>query len=200
MYKYNGGHIEIITGPMFSGKTEELIRRLNRALYADQKVLLFKPTIDDRYSRNHVVSHSKKKFKSINVSDSGEINNYIEDMNEFVDVIAIDEVQFLGQKPGEEDFLIQMINVFADMDIRVILTGLDQDFKGEPFDIVSKLMSAAEKVDKLSAVCVECGAPATRTQRIIDGKPAKYSDPVILVGADESYEARCRKCHEVINE
>jgi thymidine kinase len=183
---------------MFSGKTEELIRRLKRAVYAKKKIALFKPLMDDRYSKDEVVSHSNYKFESVDVESPKDIELHILNTSHIVDIIAIDEVQFLCKNHEEEKYLVKLINSFADLGARVIITGLDQDFKGNHFSIVSKLMAAAEVVDKLSAICVNCGALATKTQRIIDGQPAAADSPIILVGGDESYEARCRNCHEVL--
>jgi len=184
----NHGWIEVIVGPMFSGKSEELIRRINRARIARQKVQVFKHSIDDRYGIDHVVSHNGIRIEAIKVSGSEDIKKYIEDD---ALVIAIDEVQFFDK--GVVDLCVKL----ADEGKRVIAAGLDQNFRGEPFGPAPELMSAAEFVDKIQAICIKCGNPATRTQRMIDGKPASYDDPIILVGAKESYEARCRKCHEV---
>lgn len=182
------GWIEVVVGPMFSGKSEELIRRINRAKIAKQKVQVFKHGIDDRYAADHVVSHNGKRTEAAKVMTSAEIYKSIE-ADTFV--VAIDEVQFFDA--GIVDLCIRL----ADEGRRVIAAGLDQDFKGEPFGPTPALMSAAEFVDKIQAICIKCGNPATRTQRLINGNPASYHDPIILVGATESYEARCRKCHEV---
>ncbi len=188
-YSKNGS-IEIIVGPMYAGKSEELIRRVNRAKIANLRVLSFKPAIDNRYSDNHITSHNGKKLECISVTNAAEILQYI--INEEFDVLSIDEVQFL------EEEIIGICQRVADMDKRVICSGLDMDFRGEPFKIVPDLMAIAENVTKLTAICMKCKMPATRTQRIVNGKPAKYDDPTIMVGANESYEARCRACHEVI--
>jgi thymidine kinase len=182
------GWIEVITGPMFAGKSEELIRRLKRLDYAKKSTIVFKPLIDNRYGDSHVVSHSKLSRKSINIDNSSDILKYINDKTY---AIAIDEVQFL--KPD----IVPIIQALANRGIRIILSGLDNDFRGEPFPVMATLLAQAEFVTKLTAICVVCGAPATRTQRIIDGKPANYNDPIIKLGADESYESRCRHCHEV---
>lgn len=184
----NHGWIEVIVGPMFSGKSEELIRRINRARIAKQKVQVFKHCIDDRYGIDHVVSHNGIKIDAIRVRDSKDVEKYVE---EDTFVVAIDEIQFFDQG------VVDVCNRLADKGKRVIVAGLDQDFRGEPFGPTPELMSAAEFVDKIQAICMKCGNPATRTQRLINGKPASYNDPIILVGAKESYEARCRKCHEV---
>jgi thymidine kinase len=182
------GWIEVITGPMFAGKTEELIRRIRRLEYAKQNIIVFKPTIDDRYSNNEVVSHNQSRTKSINITHSKEILDYV-DME--TNVVAIDEVQFLDEQ------VVEICEYLADKGKRVIVSGLDRDFRGEPFSFMPKLMALAEYVTKLSAICVKCATPATRTQRIIDGRPANYYDPIILVGAKDTYEARCRECHKV---
>ncbi|KYC98892.1 Thymidine kinase [Bacillus amyloliquefaciens] len=173
---------------MFSGKSEELIRRVKRATYAKQEVKVFKPAIDNRYSEEAVVSHNGTSMTSHVISSSAEIWDHI---SESTDVIAVDEVQFFGES------IIDDLSMLADKGYRVIAAGLDMDFRGEPFGVVPDLMAVAESVTKLQAVCSVCGSPASRTQRLIDGKPASYDDPVILVGASESYEARCRHHHEV---
>jgi thymidine kinase len=182
------GWIEVITGPMFAGKTEELLRRVKRLEYAKQNIVVFKPLIDNRYAENEVVSHNENRTRSVNISQAKEIFEYV-DKN--TDVVAIDEVQFLDEEA------VKIIEFLADKGIRVIVSGLDREFRGEPFTFMPKLLAVAEYVTKLTAVCVQCGAPATRTQRIVNGKPARYNDPIVLIGAEESYEARCRKCHKV---
>lgn len=187
-HRYDGGWIEVICGSMFSGKTEELIRRLRRAEYARQKVQVFKPALDDRYDKAKVSSHSGDQFQAIPVSSVQEITALIEpDTN----VIGIDEVQFLGWEVAD------LCNDLANAGKRVILAGLDMDFRGEPFGPMPLLMAQAESVDKLQAICMVCGSPASRTQRLVDGLPASYDAPIILVGTAESYQARCRKCHEI---
>ncbi|MGJ0906867.1 thymidine kinase [Clostridium botulinum] len=180
------GWIEVVAGPMYSGKTEELIRRIRRAEIAKQKVQVFKPEIDNRYSKQDVVSHAGDKIQSVPVKSSKEI---LKKLLDDTDVIGIDEAQFF------DDSLVEIVSKIANNNRRVICAGLDMDFKGEPFGPMPKLMAIAEFVDKIQAVCMVCNNPATRTQRLIDGKPAKKSDPVVLIGAQESYEARCRKCH-----
>jgi thymidine kinase len=183
-----GGWIEVICGGMFAGKTEELIRRVKRAKIARQKVQVFKPSIDDRYATDKVASHSGVQFDAIVVRDASEIAELVEpDTN----VVAIDEVHFFDKT------IVDIVNDLADRGVRVIIAGLDMDFRGEPFGPMPILMAQAEKVDKLHAICVICGGEASRTQRLIEGKPASYDDPIILVGGSESYEARCRSCHEV---
>lgn len=185
------GWIEVICGCMFAGKTEELIRRINRITYAKKDILVFKPKIDNRYDEGSVVSHSQKKIKSIVISEASEILTHLKDKMPYA--IAVDEVQFFN------DDLIGVVDSLANSGVRVIVAGLDQDFRGEPFGIMPKLLARAEYVTKLNAICQVCGQPATRTQRIIDGQPADYNDPIILVSAAEKYEARCRHCHQVPN-
>lgn len=189
MYRPSGhGYIEAVVGPMYSGKSEELIRRLKRAKIAKQEVIVFKPCIDNRYSKEDVVSHSGISIRAIAINHTEEIHKYITDETQ---VVGIDEVQFF------DEGIVEVALELADKGIRVIAAGLDLDFKAEPFGPVPELLARAEFVDKLQAVCVKCGAPATRTQRLINKEPARYDDPIILVGATESYEARCRKCHRI---
>lgn len=185
------GWIEVICGSMFAGKTEELIRRINRIQYAKRDCLVFKPAIDDRYSYSEVVSHSQRKAKSIPVKDSKEVSEYLEKLVKLPYAVAFDEAQFF------DDGLINICEDLANKGVRVICAGLDRDFRGEPFGIMPFLLARAEYVTKLQAICQICGNPATRTQRIINGEPAHYDDPIILVSAKEKYEARCRHCHEV---
>ncbi len=187
-HSYDGGWIELICGSMFCGKTEELIRRLVRAEIAKQKVQVFKPEIDKRYDADKVSSHSGSKHEALVIKDILEIRDLVEDDT---DVIAIDEVQFFDWQIAE------LCDMFANQGRRVILAGLDLDFRGEPFGPMPLLMAQAEVVDKLQAICMICGAPASRTQRLIDGQPAYYDDPIIMVGASEVYEARCRRHHKV---
>ncbi len=182
------GSIEIICGSMFSGKTEEMIRRLRRAVIAKQKIQVFKPVIDDRYKVDKVTSHAGLDFEAIPINNSSEIQNLLEPDTT---VVAIDEAQFF------DDGIIQVIDQMSDNGIRVVVTGLDMDFRGEPFGCIPILLSKADKVDKLQAICMVCGEPACRTQRLVDGKPARYDDPIVIVGAAEMYEARCREHHEV---
>jgi thymidine kinase len=182
------GWIELICGSMFSGKSEELIRRVRRADFAKQNIKVFKPQIDNRYSKEEIVSHNGTAFRAQPISDAKEIIHYID---ADVDVIAIDEVQFFS------DDIVDIVQMLANSGYRVIVAGLDQDFRGEPFGPMPKLLSIAELVTKLQAVCAVCGSPASRTQRLINGEPASYNDPVILVGAAESYEPRCRHHHIV---
>ncbi|RME75996.1 MAG: thymidine kinase [Chloroflexi bacterium] len=173
---------------MFSGKTEELIRRVKRAEIARQKVQVFKPRLDNRYQAEKVSSHSGSYYDAIVVDRAADIAALID---EDTNVVAIDEVQFFDWTIAE------LCEKLANEGRRVILAGLDMDFRGEPFGPIPLLMAQAEMVDKLQAICMVCGAPASRTQRLIDGKPANYDDPVILVGASEVYEARCRQHHIV---
>jgi thymidine kinase len=174
---------------MFSGKTEELIRRLRRAEIAKQKVQVFKPAIDNRYHAERVTSHNGADFEAIPVNSEEAI---LQVMDEDTTVVAIDEVQFFS------DSVIDICEILARQGKRVICAGLDMDFRGVPFGPMPAILSRAELVDKLHAICVVCGEEASRTQRLIDGQPAAYDDPVVLVGADEVYEARCRECHQVL--
>ncbi len=182
----NIGYIEVITGPMFAGKSEELLRRINRLIYAKKKFLVFKPKIDDRYSKDEVVSHQKRSYKCIPIVKSSEILKYV---TNDLDAVCIDEVQFLDEE------VIDICETLANRGIRVITAGLDCDFKGDPFPISASLLARAESITKLTAICSVCGRQATRTQRLVNGVPASDKDPVVLVGAKESYEPRCRKCH-----
>ena len=187
-HSYNGGWIEIVCGSMFSGKTEELIRRIRRAGIARQKLQVFKPALDDRYHDAQVASHNGLQWEAIPVGNAREI---LQRLEPDTTVVAVDEAQFFDRE------LSKVCNELAGQGLRVILAGLDMDFRGEPFGPIPLLMAEAEEVTKLQAICVECGAPASRTQRLIDGRPAAYDDPIILVGGSESYEARCRHCHKV---
>lgn len=182
------GHIELICGSMFSGKTEELIRRIRRAEIAKQRVQVFSHRLDTRYGNSKVASHSGANWESLPAQNAEQI---LERLDPQTTVVAIDEAQFFDWKIAE------VVNTLANRGIRVIIAGLDMDFRGEPFGPMPLLMAHAEQVDKLSAICVVCGAPASRTQRLINDAPARYDDPVILVGASEVYEARCRHCHQV---
>jgi thymidine kinase len=185
MTKYEGGWIEVIVGCMFSGKSEELIRRIKRAIIANQKAIVFKPQIDNRYEADKVVSHNGISIKAVVVNNANEIKEIAENY----DVIGIDEAQFF------DNSLINIVENLADNGKRVIIAGLDQDFRGEPFGIIPHLMAIADSVDKLHAICVVCGAVATKSQRLINDKPASYNDPTILVGSKEVYQPRCRKCY-----
>lgn len=186
--KPSGGWIEVICGSMFSGKTEELIRRIRRAQIARQKVQVFKHSLDARYAQREVTSHNGLQWEAVPVESTEQLRSLIEpDTN----VVAIDEGQFFDEE------LVDLCEDLADRGVRVIVAGLDMDFRGEPFGPMPQLMARAERVDKLQAICVVCGGPASRTQRLINGQPAAYDDPVIMIGADEVYEARCRGCHQV---
>lgn len=185
---HHAGSIEVITGSMFSGKTDELIRRLRRSTIAKQKVQVFKPVIDNRYHVNKVTSHAGSAFNAISVKNSAEI---LEIIDSETSVVGIDEAQFF------DNGVIDVAQTLANQGIRVIVAGLDSDFRGEPFGCMPVFMAIAEQVDKLQAICMICGEPASRTQRLVNGQPANYYDPVVIVGASEMYEARCRKHHEV---
>ncbi|TSB44772.1 thymidine kinase [Alkalicoccobacillus porphyridii] len=182
------GQLEVICGGMFSGKSEELIRRVRRVGFGKLKAQVFKPLLDNRYSVEEVVSHNGNKVWAEPVSKASEL---LEAVDEDTSVVAIDEVQFF-----DED-IISVASQLADAGKRVICAGLDLDFRGEPFGPTMRLMAIAEQVTKLQAVCACCSGSASRTQRLINGEPASYHDPVILVGASESYEPRCRSCHSV---
>lgn len=184
----SSGWIEVICGSMFSGKTEELLRRLRRASIAHQKVQLFKPAIDDRYGITTVASHDGARWEGEVINDPSEILDRLEPDSI---IIAIDEVQFF------DDTVVDVCDALALQGKRVIVAGLDMNFRGEPFGPMPALMAKAESVRKLHAICMVCGGEASRTQRLINGTPAYYDDPVVLIGADESYEARCRGCHQV---
>lgn len=189
MYQsYRDGWVETISGCMFAGKTEELIRRIKVLEFAKKEIMVFKPVIDNRYSETKIVSHAGSSVESYNVGDAGEILDMVKPSTQ---VVAIDEAQFF------DDNICDVANELANRGIRVMCAGLDTNFRGEPFGPMPKLITEAEFVTKLAAVCNKCGAPATRTQRIVNGKPASYNDPTIVVGAAESYEARCRHCHEI---
>ena len=186
--KHHQGRLEVITGPMFCGKTDELLRRLRRAIIAKQKIQVFKPGFDIRYSSEKVTSHAGNEYNAHPVENISEVPTLLLDD---VTLVAIDEAQFFGEK------IIDVIQVLVDKGIRVIVAGLDMDFRGEPFGQMPVLLAQAEFVDKLHAICMVCGEEATRTQRLVDGKPAYYNDPIIIVGASEMYEARCRIHHQV---
>jgi thymidine kinase len=182
------GWVEVVCGSMFSGKTEELIRRVRRAQIARQQVQVFKPSLDDRYSIEHVTSHNGVNLQAASVRKVSDILGQIQPDT---DVVALDEAQFFDAE------ITAVCKTLAQQGLRVIVAGLDTDFRGEPFGPMPLLLAQAEKIDKLRAICVVCGNEASRTQRLIDGRPATFEDPVILVGAQEVYEARCRHCHQV---
>jgi len=182
------GSIEVICGSMFSGKTDELIRRLVRATIAKQKVQVFKPAIDVRFAVEKVTSHAGSDYDAIPVQKAAEIR---EKIGLDITVVGIDEAQFFDPE------VVQVVEELATREIRVLVAGLDTDFRGEPFGPMPVLMSLAEHVDKLHAICMVCGDEASRTQRLVNGRPARFDDPVVIVGASEMYEARCREHHEV---
>ncbi|MHB1242342.1 MAG: thymidine kinase [Gaiellaceae bacterium] len=182
----SGGWLEVVCGPMFSGKSEEMIRRLRRAEIANQRVVIFKPRIDDRYDAADVVSHAGIRMRAVPVGCVPELVGHARGF----DVVGIDEVQFF------EPEVVAAALALADGGARVIAAGLDQDFRRQPFGPMPELLAHAEFVDKLQAVCHRCGGGATTTQRLVDGRPAPYSGATIVVGANEQYEARCRDCHE----
>ena len=186
--KHTNGSVEVITGSMFCGKTDELIRRLRRATIAKQKIQVFKPAIDIRYAVEKVTSHAGAQFDALPVENSSEILKRLEDD---VTVIAIDEAQFF------DEGIVRVACELAEKGLRVIVAGLDTDFRAEPFGPMPAIMAKAEKVRKLRAICVVCGGDASRTQRLVNGEPARYDDPIVIVGADELYEARCREHHQV---
>ena len=182
------GRVEVICGSMFCGKTEELIRRVRRAMIARQKVQVYKPSIDDRYGVERVTSHTGQTVEALPIRDPEEI---IATLEPDTTVVALDESQFFAPN------IVGIVEGLASRGIRVIVAGLDMDFRGQPFGAMPELMSRAEEVTKLHAICVVCGEEACRTQRLVNGEPARASDPIILVGASESYEARCRIHHLV---
>ena len=188
-FHQTGGWIEVISGVMFSGKSEEMIRRVRRAIIARKRVQVFKSRLDERYAGIYTVStHDGRTVEAIPADSSSQIAQQIDPLS---NVIAIDEAQFLD--PG----IIPLVTSLAGRGRRVIIAGTDTDFRGEPFGPMPQLMAVAEVVDKLHAICVLCGGPASRNQRLIGGKPAPYDSPTIMVGSVESYEARCRMCFSV---
>lgn len=190
MYQqYHEGWIEVICGCMFAGKSEELIRRIHVLSYAKKKIQVFKPRMDDRYAIDAVASHNGTRIPCHAVRDTNELASLVEKDS---DVIAIDEVQFFDKA------IVGLCERYANEGKRVMVAGLDLDFRGEPFGIMGELLAKSEFVTKLTAVCTCCGAPATRSQRLINGHPAAYDEKVVLVGAKECYEARCRHHHVVI--
>lgn len=186
--KHHEGSVEVITGSMFCGKTDELIRRLRRATIARQKVKVFKPILDNRYAVEKVTSHAGSDYDAIPIEKTEQIFRYLE---ADTTVVAIDEAQFFDSQ------IIEIVQKLANRGLRVIVAGLDTDFRGEPFGSMPAVMAMAERVDKLHAICMVCGEAASRTQRLVNGKPAHFHDPVVIVGAAEMYEARCRQHHVV---
>ncbi|MBC7841424.1 MAG: thymidine kinase [Gemmatimonadaceae bacterium] len=188
----SGGWIEVIAGVMFSGKSEELMRRVRRATIARKRVQVFKSHLDDRYAGLYnVSSHDGRDLEAIPVDSASQIAQKLDPMAQ---VVAVDEVQFLDAG------IIALATALAERGRRVILAGIDTDFRGEPFGAMPQLMAVAEAVTKLHAICVLCGNPASRNQRLIDGKAARWDSPTIMVGAAQSYEARCRACHRVVRD
>jgi thymidine kinase len=182
------GSIVVICGSMFAGKSEELIRRARRALYAKKKVQVFKPVIDSRYHESMVVTHMGVQHEAIPIAS---VKDLAKSINPQTQVILIEEAQFFDRS------LVDLVVSLADKGKEVVLAGLDQDFRRSPFGPMPELMAAADEVVKLRAICMKCGAPASHTYRVIDGRPAHRDDPIILIGATETYEARCRACFEL---
>lgn len=182
------GKLTVVTGSMFAGKSEELIRLARRALYAKKFVQVFKPTIDDRYDASMLSSHGGIRHHAVPVPDVRALRGLI---LEDADVVIIEEAQFF------DGSLVELCVEMADRGQEVVCGGLDQDFRREPFGPMPHLMAVADEVIKLRAICMKCGAPASHTYRQIDGKPAHRDDPIVLIGATESYEARCRNCYEL---
>lgn len=188
-FQTSGGWIEVIAGVMFSGKSEELMRRVRRSTIARKRVQVFKSHLDARYGGVlRVSSHDGRMLDAIPVDTSAQIAQRIDPAAQ---VIAVDEAQFL------DDGIVPLATSLAERGRRVVLAGTDTDFRGEPFGPMARLLAVAEVVDKLHAICVLCGAPASRNQRLIDGRPAPYDSPTIMVGGSDTYEARCRACHQV---
>lgn len=188
-YQPGGGWVELICGSMFSGKTEELLRRVRRAEIARRHIQVFKPRLDQRYGQERMATHDGiARNDAISVESAIALLELVKPDS---DVVAIDEIQFFDWA------IADVCQDLADQGLQVIAAGLDQDFRGEPFGPMPLLMALAERVDKLHAICVRCGVSASRTQRLLNGQPARYDDPVIYVGGSENYEARCRNCHDV---
>jgi thymidine kinase len=181
-----GGWLEVVCGPMFSGKSEELIRRLRRAEIAGQRTLIVKPRIDDRYDVTHVVSHSGSRLRAVAAESAAEVLRLADGHG----VVGIDEIQFF------DSAIVETVQTLVARGTRVVAAGLDTDFRHEPFGSMPTLLCLAEFVDKLQAVCHRCGGPATRTQRLVDGRPAPFGGETIQVGALDAYEARCADCYE----
>jgi thymidine kinase len=184
---YRGGWLEVVCGPMFSGKSEELIRRLRRAEIAGQRALIVKPVVDSRYDVGHVVSHAGARMRAVTASSSAEVVR----LTAGYDAVGFDEVQFF------DDEIVEAIESLVAGGTRVVAAGLAQDFRCQPFGAMPTLLAVAEFVDKLEAVCHRCGGPATLTQRLLDGRPAPLDGEIVQIGALDSYEARCRACHSV---
>ena len=185
----SAGWIEVICGVMFSGKSEELIRRVRRAIIAKRKVQVFKSHLDERYSGIYTISsHDGRTVEAVPIDTPEQIGRLLLSDTQ---VVAIDEAQFL------DNTIVELVTALANRGLRVVVAGTDSDFRGEPFGPMPALLAVAEVVDKLHAICVVCGNPASRNQRLIAGRPARYDSPTIMVGSSESYEARCRSCHSV---
>jgi thymidine kinase len=183
----SGGWIEVICGVMFSGKSEELIRRVRRAIIAKRSVQVFKSHLDERYAGiYHISSHDGRSVEAVPIDTPDQIARLVKADTQ---VVAIDEAQFLDAS------IVELVTALAKRGSRVVVAGTDCDFRGEPFGPMPQLLAIAEVVDKLHAICVICGNPASRNQRLIAGRPARYDSPTIMVGSNESYEARCRSCH-----
>lgn len=186
------GSLEVICGSMFSGKTEELLRRLRRAEYAKQNVLTIKHKIDDRKGHSYVASHDGRERLAFEIENAkSSVDMILNLANRNIEVVGIDEVQFFPKD------IVPVVHELVERGKRVIIAGLDLDFRGEPFGSMPMLLSMADEVLKLKAICVKCGKDAYHTQRIIGGKPADYDDPIVLIGAQEAYEARCRDCFSI---
>ena len=182
------GKLTVVCGSMFAGKSEELIRLARRALYAKRKIQVFKPSIDDRYHQTMVVSHQGISFEAETVNGVNELRKKLQSD---VQMVLIEEVQFFDIS------IVQLCVELADKGVEVIVAGLDQDFRRQPFGPMASLLIAADEVVKLRAICMKCGQTASHTYRMVDGKPARWDDPIVLIGATESYEARCRNCFEI---
>lgn len=183
------GQLTVVCGSMYAGKSEELIRRARRALYAKKKVQVFKPAIDSRYDEQMVVTHMGVTHQAIAVAN---VEDLCKQIDCDTDYVCIEEVQFFDPS------IVEVVVDLADKGMEVVCAGLDQDFRRQPFGPMGQLLAVADEVVKLRAICIQCGRPASHTQRIIDGKPAGWNDPIVLIGATESYEARCRKCHKLL--
>lgn len=185
----HAGTLEVICGPMFSGKSEELMRRLRRAEIAKQRVITFKPAADNRYSIEYVVSHDGTKYKAHPLNSVEIIESIVQSQD--AQVIGFDEAQFFSPD------IVPVICRLIDFNKRIIVAGLDLDFRGIPFGVIPLLMAIADDVLKLRAICTQCGNDAHFTQRLVNGEPAKFDDPIIYIGAHESYQARCRGCYSI---
>lgn len=184
------GTLIVITGSMFAGKSEELIRQVRRALYARKNVQVFKSALDNRWDSAAIATHNGVRFEAIPVSSSADLERLVEPDTE---VIAIEEIQFF------DEGVVALCDLWANEGRTVIVAGLDQDFRGQPFGFMPVLLALADEVIKLRAICARCGQLASKTQRLVDGRPASWDEPTILIGAAEKYEARCRRCHKVLN-